>query len=481
MATVDLPSPGLFAAVLQAVRGADPRQWTIAMAFSNLIDALTESEAEQLPAAVGGIMPLLRGDLDRLRFAAESLVRFDMFEAAPDLVNAAVETFDRDLLLSAAALCGNPGVEADVRDRLARATIGDRASQIRFDPTAQPGNERELLLYQQRWPGSRSVERSLPLAPVVVLDDKLGAQASIRLAARLDSVGATVRRLPKESALPDWFGPQTVACCRPTTRSRLLSYNPDFPERQILVDPALNSERDVGVTLQRINAVLPPGSRLRLDVYGPELETTIWDPDVYSLGVYETREAAFLTSAPVSSLYHLSKMGLLHPRRNGITTWSFSDLVAVRTWRFLKAQSSRRVSSRVIPALARFAGDPDAVRVGATSDGKVLVDRGQGWVDVRTGEQLLDLPIADLDESFRPFTIGGRRAPDMLHASENTRLHPAVLHGVPHLRDHRVSARALALLDDRGGEAAIYGAYPELEERAIQDTVAVGHQLVGAQ
>ena len=70
---------------------------------------------------------------------------------------------------------------------------------------------------------------------------------------------------------------------------------------------------------------------LRLTTYGPTVATTLWDPDVYSLGVYETREAAFLTSAPVSSLYQLSKKGLLHPRHDGITTWSFSDLVAVRT------------------------------------------------------------------------------------------------------------------------------------------------------
>ena len=80
------------------------------MAFSSLIDALTESEARQLPAAVGGVMPLLRGDLERLRFAAEALVRFDMFEAAPELVRVAVAASDEELLLSAAALCGNPGV-----------------------------------------------------------------------------------------------------------------------------------------------------------------------------------------------------------------------------------------------------------------------------------------------------------------------------------------------------------------------------------
>ena len=160
--------------------------------------------------------------------------------------------------------------------------------------------------------------------------------------------------------------------------------------------------------------------------------------------------------------------------------WAFGDLVAVRTWRYLKTQSKRRVNSDVIPALARFAGDPQAVRVGATSDGHVLVDRGEGWVDIRAGEQLLDIPITDLDDAFRPFSLGGRQAPDLLHASENTRLHPGVLHGAPHLKDHRITARALATLDDRGGDQAIMAAYPELEGVSITDTVSVGHQLVGA-
>jgi hypothetical protein len=479
MATVELPSPGLFASVLHAFRGSDPRQRTVVMAIGGLIDALTESEAEQLATAIGGIMPLLRGDLERLRFAADVLVRFDMFEAAAELADIAVGTSDRELLLSAAALCGNPGVDATVRDRVALALAGVRVGQIRLNPTIQPKDEVESLLYQQRWPGSRSADGPFRLAPVVVLDAKLGAATSLRFAVRLDRVGAVVRRLAEGATIPDWFGPQTVVCCRPTTRSQILSSKPGLSERQILVDPSLDTERDVALALQRINAALGPKSRLRLNSYGREMSTMLWAPDVYSLGVYETREAAFLTSAPVSSLYRLSRKGLLRPRQDGITIWSFSDLVAVRTWRFLKAQSSKRVSSSVVPALARFAGDPDAVRVGATSDGKVLVDRGEGWVDVQTGEQLLDLPIADLDDAFRPFTIGGRQAPDFLHASPNTRLHPAVLHGVPHLRDHRISARALALLDDRGGEAAIHGAYPELEGQAIQDTVAVGHQLVG--
>jgi uncharacterized protein (DUF433 family) len=357
--------------------------------------------------------------------------------------------------------------------------VGVRVGQLRLDPTVQPKDEAELLLYLQRWPGSRSVDGPLRLAPVVVLDEKLGAAASLRFALRLDAVGAVVRRLAEDAFVPDWFGAQTVVCCRPSTRSRILSSRPDFPERQILVDPALDTERGVAIALHRVNAALGPTAHLRLNAYEPEMATTLWDPDVYSLGVYETREAAFLTSAPVSSLYQLARKGLLQPRQDGITLWSFSDLVAVRTWRFLKSQSRRRVSSSVVPALARFAGDRDAVRVGATSDGKVLVDRGGGWVDVQTGEQLLDLPIADLDDAFRPFTIGARQAPDLLHASQNTRLHPAVLHGVPHLRNHRISARALALLDDRGAEAAIHGAYPELEGQAIQDTIAIGHQLVG--
>jgi len=391
----------------------------------------------------------------------------------------ALSTGDRQLLMSAAALCGNPAVDRQTRIRVAEAVGDDPAGRLRLNADAVPASDLEWLLHQQRWPGASTADSTDRLAPVAVIDTTLGAKQVLRMAARLESVGAVIRRLMPEGEVPPWFGRRTVVICRPQTRSLILSVAPNLPERQVLVDPRMNSDRDLAVIIRQANAVLPKTQGLRSLAYERDIATTLWDPDVYSLGVYETREAAFLTSAPTSSLYRLAKRGLLNPRHEGITLWSFSDLVAVRTWQYLRATSAKRVTPDVVPALSRFAGDAHAIKVGATSQGRVFVDRGEGWIDIQTGEQLLDIPIADVDDAFRPFSFGGRTAPDLLHASDHTRLHPAVLHGSPHLRRHRISAVALAKLDDRGGRDAILSAYPELKEVAISDTVAVGHQLAG--
>ena len=132
MATIDPPSTGLFAAVLHAFRRADPRNTTVSGAVISVIDSLNDEEAQKLPIAIQGVLPLLRGDVDRLRFAAEVLVRFDMFEAAEALTRLALDINDHELLLSAASLAGNPGVDASLRQYLAQALQDDRGGQIRL-------------------------------------------------------------------------------------------------------------------------------------------------------------------------------------------------------------------------------------------------------------------------------------------------------------------------------------------------------------
>jgi uncharacterized protein (DUF433 family) len=92
----------------------------------------------------------------------------------------------------------------------------------------------------------------------------------------------------------------------------------------------------------------------------------------------------------------------------------------------------------------------------------------------------MDLPIEDIDDSFRPFSLGGRQAPNLLAASDNTRLHPAILHGAPYRRGYRITATALASLDRRNGPLAITAAYPELNGVDVDDTVEVGRQLAAA-
>ena len=298
----------------------------------------------------------------------------------------------------------------------------------------------------QCWPGARSTGSRFALALAAVLDQALDALAALRLSVRLDAAGASVRRLARRAEVPPWFGPETVLVCHPATRSRVLSQFPRFSERQILLGEIPLDDGEMSGLLRRINAALDGPRRLELHASGSDVEPAVWDPDVFTAGVYPTREAAFLAGAATSSLNYLpNRRRFLVPREFvGGRCWNLRDVVAVRTWRYLKSQTPRRVSSEVVNALARFAGDSEAVQLGATSEGDVLVNRGTGWVNVVTGQSALNLEITELDAVFRPFEFGAGTAIGLLQASTNTRLYPTKLNGTPHLEGHRISAEALA-------------------------------------
>ena len=479
MATVSQPSPGLFAAVLHALSSTAPRSRSLASTMTSLREGLTISHAERLPRAFGEVLPLLRADTERLRFAAEIAVRLDFFEAAPTVADLATTTDDPDLILAAATLCGNPAVDQSLRWQVADMVRDDPTGLIRVDPLTLPTTAAEKYLYWQCWPGVRSDDLPFPLAPVVVLDRGLDALRALQFAIRLDQAGAMVRRLAPESGIPMWFGSQTVLVCRPQTRTRVLSAYPRFPEAQIIPEALPEDERRLGMLLRRIDAALPGTQKLRLSEFPVEIAANLWDPEVFTAGVYPTKEVAFLSGTTRSRLDYLRKRGRLSPPSSRMIRWAFRDVVAFRTWSYLRSLSTS-VSSAVVPALTRFAGDAKAVKLGVTSRGTLLVDRGDGWADVETGQRPLQMAITDIDDAFRPFSYGGGKTLPLLNASPNTRLHPAVLHGTYHLKGHRISARGLACLDRRGGRRAIVSAYPELEEVSFVDTVGVGYQLLSA-
>lgn len=446
--------------------------------MTDLVEGLTMAHAESLPRAIGEVMPLLRADTERLRFAAEIAVRLDLFEVAPFVTELASSTNDPDLLLAAATLCGNPAVEQSLRSRIAGMMGDDRTGLIPVDPATVPETAEENYLYWQSWPGAHSNDIPFPLSPVVVLDQGFDALRSLRLAISLDQAGAMVRRLSPESDIPMWFGSQTVLLCRPRTRTRVLSSYPTFPAARIIADPLPGDNRKLGLLLRRIDALLPGPQKLRFGEFPVEIATNLWEPEVFMAGVYQTKEVAYLAGTTRWSLDHLRQRELLTPLSSDPIRWAFRDLVAFRTWSYLKSVSPRRVSASVVPALARFAGDRKAVKLGVTSEGTVLVDRGDGWANVETGQQPLGLEITDVDDAFRPFSYGDGKAPALPIIGPNTPLHPSVLHGTPHLKDHRISAKSLAALDRRNGRKAILSAYPELEKVTFDDTLGVGYRLL---
>lgn len=174
MAAIEFPSPGFFAAALHALRSSDPREETINGVWGKFIDSLSNNLANQFPITIGGVLPLFRNDLERLQFAAETLVRFDMYEAAEALTNVAIDIGNDDVLLSAASLCGHPGVSTPLKSRISELHDDDIWIQIRLYDHVTPSNEEEKLLYLQCWPGARSLNSPSYLSPVAVLDKSLG-------------------------------------------------------------------------------------------------------------------------------------------------------------------------------------------------------------------------------------------------------------------------------------------------------------------
>ncbi len=481
MATVAQPSPGLFGAVFGALRNSDPWSQPLASLMSGLTEHLSAEEAEHLPEAFAGVMPLLRNDRERLRLAAEFAARLDYFEAAAAVADLAIELGDRELLLEAANLYGNPAVNGSLRTRVLNIVSNDSEARIRIDPEVVPATASEKRLYLQCWPGDRDTRTQEALAPVVVIDATLDALTSLRLSVKLDSAGASLRRLAQHGEVPLWFGSETVLVCHPKTRSRVLSAFPAFPERQILCEELPHNDQGINSLLRRINAALD--GKKKLDIHAPssDVKPVFWDPDVFTAGVYPTREAAFLAGASTSVLNNLNKRKLLTPQQfSGVRCWNFRDVVAVRTWQYLKSQTPRRVSSKVVTALAQFAGDSKAVQLGATSEGDVLVNHGTGWVNAVTGQSALELNITEIDAVFRPFNYGAGTAIDLIKASDNTRLCPTTLNGTPYLDGHRISAKALASVDATHRREAIEAAYPELAEVTFEDTLEVGLRLLKA-
>lgn len=488
MATVEFPSPGLFASVLHTLWSADSWSSTVNEVMAGLIHSLDEERSRQLPTAIVEIMPLLRRDPEKRMFAAEILVRFDMFEAAEALFRIALEVDDYKLVLAAATLAGNPGVCPTLRDRLSKEFPDDRLIQIRLYDHIVPTCEKEQMWYKQQWPGAihASTSDGPPFAPVVVLDRSLPAITVTCLANNFIKAGAVIRQLATDAPIPKWFGDQTIVISSPQTRNRILSKTREFNERHIIVEPQLENDSHHNRLFMQCDALLPNRSRLRLPINGSEhamsvRESSVWEPDVFQLGSYKAYEAQFLSAVSKSTLYKLAKQDILRSHGSfGRFLLSFKDVVAIRSWRYLANESPKRISTSIIKELLNFPGDEHAIRVGVTSYGDVMADHGEGWVNVKTGEQPLSMEITDIDQVFRPFWIGGGYVPDLLHASENTRLHPTILYGEPHLEGHRISAQSLAELDNQGGEDAIRDIFPALENLDYDDTVKVGHQLIGS-
>lgn len=478
------PSIGAYASVFEAIRRYRPHQDSLHDVLKNFVDGIDDKEASVLPKSVVDIMPLLKPDINRLRFAADLLARLDLYESTGALFTVAVQTRDRRLMLAAASLAGNPAVDSSLRDRIKTYAGDDRMVMIRLSPDVVPSTQHEKMLYLQCWPGERTADMPLQFAPVVVLDVSLPPANSLKLAAMLEGAGAAVRRLDTSAPLPHWFGYQTALVCKPKNADTVRSKYPQLAPDRVFTE-ALPSQS--GKLIQRMVGIYSSIPRVKQREYKrvlDEVSTYVWSTANYSLGVYGTTEIRYLTGTSLYLLKKLVKNGYLKPRiYKQSKYYRFADIVAVRSFVHLKNLSPKRVPVGIVPKLAEFPGNDQAINIGVTSQGNVLFDKGEGWVDANTGQSIFGLDITSLDNVFEPFKLGGGHMPEfevpgLLNVSSNTCLHPSVMNGLPYLRNHRIKATTLAAMEERGGIENIYASYPELKDTALEDAIEVGKKLM---
>ena len=258
-----VPSPASYLGVLSVVCRTDPRNSTAASSFETYVSCLSDDQASEFEAALGGVLRLLTGDMDRLRFVASAIVEFDLIGTAASLVEVALQARDRDLMLSAAFICGNPAVGAGLRSRMRQALSGDRLALMRLDPGLVPVTAYEKLLYDQCWPGQRRSEAAPRLPAVVVLDRTLGARTVLSAALGVVVGGGTVRQMDPQASAADWFGPATVLVCTEATLEAVAPNLNGLHPSRVLIDPVRSASGGVHALASEVNALLPPGLKLR--------------------------------------------------------------------------------------------------------------------------------------------------------------------------------------------------------------------------
>ena len=484
MDRVDQPTPALHAMVFRFLRTADTHVTPVITVISNMTKTLTDVEASALPIAIRNVLPLLRGHTDKLRIAMDIASQLDLFELASAGVKLAVETRDSRLTMLAAALCGNPAADSDARRYLRGEHPDDPLVQIRMNPDHITSSAREERLHLQRWPGKRTRENTYRLTPTVVIDCGLPPAFVLRLASSMASHGLMVRRLPHDVSIPDWFGPETVFVASSTPPRGISQRLRTSGTRRVVVrEEAPELDR----VTEQITGALPESlvQRTRLR---QETPYALWKPSIYELGRYRTREAAWHTGTNIRQWHRFNRKGWIKPQVSSSGRelwWTFRDIVAVRTWSYLQTAALKdrdmelgpRVSQKVICRLAEFGGSDNISMLGVASNGDVIAQTDDDWFNLDTGNYVIE-PAVTSDEVFKPFNHGDVRVLDLLAPNRDTRVHPTITDGKPHVYGCRIPAVGIARIHARSGLAGVLEFYPSLADRSFSGAIEVGKELL---
>jgi uncharacterized protein (DUF433 family) len=216
-----------------------------------------------------------------------------------------------------------------------------------------------------------------------------------------------------------------------------------------------------------------------------------------SRGAYTADRAAALSGVPLSTVRWWARHEILVPSISQTRTalWSYGDLMGLRVIHWLRHPKLDE-DEREIPAstmrLVRLAladlAELDMALWTEDSGPAVRVDQ-TGHVFLATQpslERVGDHQRAlgdDADNSLNvlaPFETHNAKGPDLVRPRPHLRIVPGKLGGSPHIENTRLESQAVGALAASGlPMAKIYRLYPEVEQPAINDALALEHQLAG--
>ncbi len=468
------------------LQGASP----ISTLWRRITGRLTPREAERLPHTLGEVIPLLMSSPARLRLALDLVATFDLVETLPTLLRLASQLATADLVQAAAWLAtspgSKPGVLAEVRRLAGSADLSPRqlrALEVRLSADEVPHGDLESSLQLQVWPGSSHVAPAT--APSVAIDELAGSpELRLKVAGDLHEAGASLRRLPAEwssNLEPRWLGRRTVVVAwTPAAITRIREIDPSVSTGQFVFGPSDERAGSRRKLLVEVDRALTDGPRLRLpEAAETDLVRSPLNPDIFQTGAFDLRDMLFLSSVSRSTLNRLREE--LRPQFTADTPyWSFSQLVALRTWQVLRLKTRRRhLRTDVVRTLSRFAGSSETRRIGVTTAGDILHEDDKVLVNLMSGQESIP-DFIYLDEVFRPVELGGGRIPGLTEPSVHTRVNPAVLGGTPRAEGQRIAARTIAKMNLNHGMNAVIAAYPTVERAILDDAARVGAELLKA-
>lgn len=493
-----LPSVAVSQAVLHALsQAALDAGEPISDAWQGMTLDLDRREAESLPLAVGLALAILAAEPPRLRLSADIAVAYDLYEVAPYLLALAGQGDGGNVWPALASLASHPGTDPAVGPQVERVTAQGssssalhRAIAIRLSPDAPTDSDLERRLHFESWPGLVPNDARLALAPIVgIADAELPKDFVWALMHQLRMAGASVRRIPARFSQPPrkgWLGPTNpIIATSPAVLTSLRSFGLQVGASQlVLADPGQVDERHKEALVRSVAGLIHRngGSPLRVRVSAiAAVPRGVLARGVFTEGSYSAPEMAYLTGRRPSSVYRWShKFEVLEPRRvTGLSYWTFSQVVALRTHHWFEQLTGRRISGRVVNALAEFAGRDEPGAVGVTAGGEVVVIDGEDAMHSMLSGQGVFPEVVRLDRTFQPFQLGGGNVvPGLLEPSPKTRVHPLILGGTPSLKGQRIACTTLARLAKAHTPRVIQAVYPHLTQEQVADALDIGNRIL---